>query len=802
MNFNFNFSGLILLIAALVVFILVPCVSAEGLEEIGRLTNGPSYDLVESNGYLYVGQGSEVRTYDISTDEKKSALTWKDSVSSLSVGNSVGALYTEPGYLYIATPTRFIIADISLPKIPVIIASLDNPYPSGSLIKDVIVKGNFAYLAIYSGGIQVVDITDRANPRFVQSVKLSGYNRPTQVTIDGNYLYVGTETDNRLDIVDLSNPLLPQVVGSYKPATGGFNSTSGVAIKDGYAYIAEYHNGVRVINVKNPAAPVEVTNLMGIDANDIKILGSYAYVSVRYQGFSVIDISNPQNIRIIGKATNAPYYNEGIFPIQNYTFISLESMGFGIYGTSNVTAPKTMTRVNVIGGADSVEVRGNYLYIGGHNDGIWIVDISNRSQPKELSFLSNNNGRNAEVRLQGNNLYIAGAWAGLCIADISNPADPRLVLYDFGDSIGRILPDGNYVYTSAGIVDLTNMGNPVYASKSPNFEGTFAKFNDRYLLVASNLGVKILDVSDKKNPTLVATFDKDTAFYDVKVYGNTAIALSVNKVTTIDLSTITSPVKLDELNYSGTWSGYVLSIDGSIAYAGGTGIGPVRSFDISDPKNIKLIDSIDISGVISSITNVNGYVFAGQKMGVYIFSSQTVTTPTPVTPSLTPTPVIPSPTVTPVIPTINDNIGVFRPSTHTNYQDYNGNGVWNGAVIDRAYNFGIAGDIPVSGDWNNNGIADIGVFRPSTHSFYLDYNGNGIWNGAVTDRAYNFGLTGDIPISGDWNNNGIADIGVFRPSTHSFYLDYNGNGVWNGAVIDRAYNFGIKGDSPVSGKWR
>jgi len=146
-------------------------------------------------------------------------------------------------------------------------------------------------------------------------------------------------------------------------------------------------------------------------------------------------------------------------------------------------------------------------------------------------------------------------------------------------------------------------------------------------------------------------------------------------------------------------------------------------------------------------------------------------------------------------------IGVFRPSTHLFYLDYNGNGVWNGAAIDRSYNFGITGDIPVSGDWNNNGISEIGVFRPSTHLFYLDYNGNGGWNGAAVDRSYNFGITGDIPISGDCNNNGAAEIGVFRPSTHLFYLDYNGNGMWNGAVVDRSYNFGITGDIPVTGKW-
>ena len=146
-------------------------------------------------------------------------------------------------------------------------------------------------------------------------------------------------------------------------------------------------------------------------------------------------------------------------------------------------------------------------------------------------------------------------------------------------------------------------------------------------------------------------------------------------------------------------------------------------------------------------------------------------------------------------------VGVFRPLTHLFYLDYNGNGAWNGAAGDRSYNFGITGDLPVAGDWNNDGISEIGVFRPSTHLFYLDYNGNGAWNGGVTDRQYNFGITGDIPRPGDWNADGRTEIGVFRNSTHFFYLDYNGNGAWNGASVDRQYNFGITGDIPISGKW-
>ncbi|MCK9592603.1 MAG: PKD domain-containing protein, partial [Methanoregula sp.] len=101
-----------------------------------------------------------------------------------------------------------------------------------------------------------------------------------------------------------------------------------------------------------------------------------------------------------------------------------------------------------------------------------------------------------------------------------------------------------------------------------------------------------------------------------------------------------------------------------------------------------------------------------------------------------------------------DKIGVFRNSTHMFYLDYNGNGTWDGAVIDRAYAFGTTGDLPVSGDWNGDGISAIGIFRPSTHQFVLDYNENGVWNSG-TDIVYNlFGDTGDLPVSGDWNVDG------------------------------------------------
>ena len=146
-------------------------------------------------------------------------------------------------------------------------------------------------------------------------------------------------------------------------------------------------------------------------------------------------------------------------------------------------------------------------------------------------------------------------------------------------------------------------------------------------------------------------------------------------------------------------------------------------------------------------------------------------------------------------------IGVVRGS-NTWYVDYNGNGIWDSpAGGDRIYTLGQSGDAFVTGDWNGNGITEIGVVRGS-NTWYVDYNGNGIWDSpAGGDRIYTLGQSGDAFVTGDWNGNGITKIGVFRPSTQLFYIDYNGDGIWSGPPADMIYNFGISGAKQVTGKW-
>ncbi|MHB8882695.1 MAG: M6 family metalloprotease domain-containing protein [Thermodesulfovibrionales bacterium] len=149
----------------------------------------------------------------------------------------------------------------------------------------------------------------------------------------------------------------------------------------------------------------------------------------------------------------------------------------------------------------------------------------------------------------------------------------------------------------------------------------------------------------------------------------------------------------------------------------------------------------------------------------------------------------------------NAKIGVFTDGIW--YLDMNRNWQWDGETIDKrgVFGVGLTGAIPVVGDWTGDGISKIGVYMDGT--WYLDMNNNWQWDGETIDKrgVFGVGLTGAMPVVGDWTGDGITKIGVYMDGT--WYLDMNNNWQWDGETIDKqgVFGVGIPGAVPVIGDW-
>lgn len=125
--------------------------------------------------------------------------------------------------------------------------------------------------------------------------------------------------------------------------------------------------------------------------------------------------------------------------------------------------------------------------------------------------------------------------------------------------------------------------------------------------------------------------------------------------------------------------------------------------------------------------------------------------------------------------------GIFRSSSWHNWiLDRNLDG-----IVDLRDHFGSAGDLPLLGDFNNDGVMDRAVFRNGQWIFDYDLDGD-------VDARDQYGTSGDIPLAGEFNNDDTMDRAVFRNGQWIFDYDLDGD-------VDKRNLYGIDGDVPLAG---
>jgi hypothetical protein len=149
----------------------------------------------------------------------------------------------------------------------------------------------------------------------------------------------------------------------------------------------------------------------------------------------------------------------------------------------------------------------------------------------------------------------------------------------------------------------------------------------------------------------------------------------------------------------------------------------------------------------------------------------------------------------------DDDVGRWVPPFF--YLDANGNRIWDGAAGGDAVADGrghYAPRLPLIGDWNRDGRAETGVYSGSTGNFGVDLDGDGF--SADNSEIFRFAVSfpGSVPLLCDWDGDGTTNLG--KVDGDVFLLDANANGSFDGnALGDRNRAFAAPGATPVVGRW-
>jgi len=109
-------------------------------------------------------------------------------------------------------------------------------------------EGPLAYLSLYTGGLQVLDLTNPSEPRLRGKTGLGGYQFGVDVR-DGLAAVAGHQQG--LFLIDVTNADAPRKLALVKTRGEAY----GVALTERYAYVADGSAGLTVVDLADRAAP-------------------------------------------------------------------------------------------------------------------------------------------------------------------------------------------------------------------------------------------------------------------------------------------------------------------------------------------------------------------------------------------------------------------------------------------------------------------------------------------------------------------------------------------------------------------
>jgi choice-of-anchor B domain-containing protein len=166
-------------------------------------------------------------------------------------------LYIDDGYAYIAGSRNVggvHILDLSNPIQPVEVGAWAENY-----WHDVIVKNDTLYGSAMSvGAIEIVDGRDKANLKLISRTFFpDAFTHNIWMTEDNKYLSQTDEVHNQpLNFWDVSNHLSPELVATYHAGAGSIAHNT--HLRDNFAFVSYYYDGLKVIDISQRRAPVEV----------------------------------------------------------------------------------------------------------------------------------------------------------------------------------------------------------------------------------------------------------------------------------------------------------------------------------------------------------------------------------------------------------------------------------------------------------------------------------------------------------------------------------------------------------------
>ncbi|MEE8452755.1 MAG: CARDB domain-containing protein [Thermoguttaceae bacterium] len=384
------------------------------------------------------------------------------------------------------TGDRLELIDVSEPSVPRSVGS----YTAAADIDKVVASGQYVLLgeylnSSYSAQIEVVDVSDPANPVHVVTHDMSGLGYVFDYLVDGDFFYVlggqsySSAGTGSLYVMDVSDPMNP-VELSTTDLFLNRGSQAELALDDGRLFVSNTH----------PVDPEPNDNMAS--------------------AIDLGDLSSPAVVRGVSRGPNDGSYDY-------YRFAGTE----GDVLTVDLRGQREGAGTFYNGTIYLYDSDGNYLvdayYYSGNDDNQGIIDgyeLGSTGDYYVRVYGSNYNSSYELAVALNQQVPAPQPFNGLSVFDVSDPAAPaELSTANVGRLIHGMEVDASRAYVSFAdpgmleIWDFSDPTDPIQQGSAQVSEAGPLIVGGSLVSIASGSSVEVVDVSDPQRPISLASYE-------------------------------------------------------------------------------------------------------------------------------------------------------------------------------------------------------------------------------------------------------------------------------------------------------
>ena len=499
---------------------------------------------------------------------------------------------------------------------------VDNPYVAGSLalggiqLQSLWISGNYVYIADRGNSVNsllhIVDITNPLSPQLVSSTTNTTIKGFHPIMVQGKYAYLGGEgfsgSNEGVAIYDISNPTTPVQTDTQTTS----DAVYGLWVCGKYMYVCTSGNAgandFYIFDISDPTNIVQLSaNNFGNQAQDLTVQGKYAYVVYRTSNtLSIIDISNPASPSVAGTVSITNAYSVAVNGFYAFvlTFSGNSIVSVDVSDPTTPTIVQTLNDFTNLNNAYNLRLSGNYAYIMLSSD-FTIVNISN---PAAMTITSR---YTLDIALGQGDVYVSGLYAYICGINLGT-----LYAFNVGGTQLTNTSAGNIKSNNIDIIDTLQVGGSASFESGVQVNNSLAILSDLSVNGTATVG-NITQTPVSFTPTIVGSIINNSSVArteQLAIQNNVAFLArrsSSQSVVSIDISNPSNPVVLQNFSHAFLPSPQAIVVSGEFAYVSNHGSGgSVTSVHIANPSAMNAISGVNLDGSVQNMYLCGQYLYA------------------------------------------------------------------------------------------------------------------------------------------------------------------------------------------------